>query len=159
MEPTVTMALLQAIAAFLQVLVALIALPITGYIAFRSAREGARQAYELGEVAARTRENRNEEKQLAKQHEQIKSLRLLLGLEIQRNLDYLRWLRNNLESILGEENTLYYHLEEPNIKDTEIFSWLEARYRFITLYMPDWSHRVWHNQQSSYLLPTALNSL
>lgn len=150
------LAVLQAIAAFLQVLVAFIALPITAYIAIKSAREGARQAYELGEASARDREAREKARQIEQQQEQIKSIRLLLGLEIQRNLDDLKWLRDNLEGILGGEDARYYR-PGSNVDDADKFSWLEARQRFITLYMPDWSHRVWHNQQSSYLLPTALD--
>jgi len=152
-----TLALLQTIAAFLQFLVAFIGLPIAAYIAVRSAREGARQAYELGEASARDREAREKAKQIEQQQEQIKSIRLLLGLEIQRNLDDLKWLRSNLEDILGEEVAPYYHPEESNADDADKFSWLEARQRFIALYMPDWGHRVWHNQQSSHLLPTALD--
>lgn len=152
-----TLAVLQAIAAFLQVLVACVALPITAYIAVKSAREGARQAYELGEVSAREREAREKAKQLEQQQEQIKSLRLLLGLEIQRNFDDLEWLRTNLRSILGEEDARYYHPDESDTEDADRFSWLEARQRFIALYMPDWSHRVWYNQQSSYLLPIAFD--
>lgn len=152
-----TLAVLQAIIAFLQVLVACIALFITARIAIKSAREGARQAYELGEIAARARETREKASQIEQQQEQIKSIRLLLGLEIQRNLDDLKWLRGNLEGILGEEHARYYHPGESIVDNADKFSWLGARQRFITLYMPDWSHSVWHNQQSSYLLPTALN--
>lgn len=152
-----TIAVLQIIAAFLQVVVACIALPITAIIAIKSAREGARQAYELGESSARDREAREIIKQIQQQQEQTKSLRLLLGLEIQRNLEDLKWLDSNLKDMLGEENIRYYSTEDPTINDDDKFFWLEARRRFIALYMPDWSHRVWHNQQSSYLLPTALN--
>ncbi|HYP27848.1 MAG TPA: hypothetical protein VE262_14120, partial [Blastocatellia bacterium] len=151
-----TIALLQVIAALVQGFAALAVIPITFYAALKGADRGAQKAYELNELAAQDRERREQAKQRKQIQEQISSLRLLLSLEIRQNLKGLEWLRNNLVEMLGDEKEQYYKRRGIPIESDEAYQWFELRQRFISSYMPDWSHRFWYGQQSSHMLPVAL---
>jgi hypothetical protein len=135
---------LQAAAAVLQAFAAVVAIPVAYIAAYRSAGRNARQAFELSE--------KREKKKL---DDQIALLRLLLGLEIQRNLDELRRFRNNFLMGTDPEATLG-ELEQRHDTDAEISEQPDHRRRFIALYLPDLSYRFWHSQQLSSLLPVAL---
>lgn len=151
-----TIALLQVVAAFIQGIAAVAVIPITFYAALKGADRGAKKGYELGEMAARNRETREQAHHLEQLEQQFKSLRLLLSLEIRQNLIDLMWLRDSLIEILGEEDASYHKHKEGSIEDATRYKWFEARQRFIASYMPEWSHRIWYSQQSSHLLPLAL---
>jgi hypothetical protein len=145
------LALWQTIAFFIQAVAAVVIVIVT----WRAARAGAERAYQLGEQAARRREDWEQKQEEARRDEQKKSLRLLLALEIRKNLKDLEWLRTNLARAHGAEDARYYDgasVEESAGRD----NWLAARLRFVALYMPGWSHRAWDGQQSSPLLTHAL---
>jgi hypothetical protein len=146
-------ALLQGVAAVVQALAAVIIIFVTK----RAARAGAERAYELGQRQALAQEERALEKQQKELEKQAGSVRLLLGLEIGQNLKDLSWLRDNLVEILGEDDERRY--QGGSALDEEDYRWLDARRRFISSHLPDWGHRFWHGQQSSYLLPVALDEL
>src|SRR3712207_6375775 len=95
MDPN-TIALLQVVAAFVQGIAAVAVIPITFYAALKGADRGAQKAFELNERAARDREAREEMNQRQQLEQQVKSLRLLIALEIRQNLTDLTWLRDNL---------------------------------------------------------------
>jgi hypothetical protein len=138
---------------WLQVVAAFLAVPATVYGAVVGAKRGARLAYELSEKSALDREARAAAEEEAALKRRMNSMRLLLSLEVQRNLDDLGWLRKELVDVLGKEDGRYW---ESGVGEAERLAWFEARQRFVSLYMPDWSHSFWHGQQSSHLLPEAL---
>lgn len=127
---------LQVIAAVFQAVASVIAIPA----AIIAARWGASRAYKL-----------HDNKEREKLEEQITSLRLLLGLEIQRNFNSLRQFKN----------TLALHLKAVGGEalDAEEQELLEARRRYVTLNLPELSSRFWHSQHLSPLLPIALDPL
>lgn len=143
------LAWLQANAGWLQAIAAFAAIPATLF----AAGWGARLAYKLSEKSARDRELRAAAEEAAALRKHADSMRLLLSLEVRRNLDDLNWLQQNLLDVLGPEDELHWAAVSD---DVERLAWFEARQRFISLYMPEWSHSFWHGQQSSHLLPEAL---
>jgi len=152
-----TLSWLQANSGWLQAIAAFIAMPVTVYGAILGARRGAHIAYKLSEESALLREERAQGEKQKAFMDQKQSVRLLLKLEIERNLDDLKWLYDNLISILGEGNERYYRAEDASIEESEKYAWIEARQHFISLYMPEWSHRFWYSQHSSHLLPLVLD--
>jgi len=146
------------ISILLQIVTTTIAIIVTYYAAIKGAERGARRTYELSEEATLARERREQIEQQKRQEEQLHAVRLLLALEIRQNLLELQWLWENIVGMLGEERELFYEqIESEN--DVERYAWLEDRQRFISLYMPDWSHRCWYNQQGSYLVSIALEQM
>lgn len=127
---------------------------VTYYAAIRGAERGSR----LNELAMIDREVRERVEEQKRQKHQIKAMRLLLALEIRQNLIDLDWLLKSMADFLGEERELYY-LPGRAEQGSETQEWLEARQRFMALYIPDWAHRCWYGQQSSYLVTVALKQL
>jgi hypothetical protein len=128
---------LQVIAALAQAFAAVAAIPIAVLAANRGAERGARRAFELSEKQERARLD-----------DQVKLLRFLVNLEIQRNLDELERFYNNFPIALDDEEGHGATVETPDL--------LDLRQRFIALHLPDLSYRFWHSQQLSSLLPVAL---
>ncbi|HKQ04119.1 MAG TPA: hypothetical protein VJ464_03225 [Blastocatellia bacterium] len=152
MDPN-TKDLLQLIAAFASI-------PFTVIGAIWGAERGARRAYELSERSALERDARAKAEQGKQQDEQIKSVRLLLGLEIRQNFIDLSWFRDNLKDTLGEEISAYYGQAIADAeRKLDKYKWFEKRQHFTAVYLPDWSHRFWYGQQSSYFLPLALSQM
>lgn len=135
----------------LQIVITTIAIIVTYYAAIKGAERGAR-LNELATIDREEREWREEQKRL---EQQVKAIRLLLALEIRQNLIDLNWLVMEMTKFLGEEIESYY---SPSMVDNnpEAREWLEARQRFISLQLPDWAHRCWYYQQSSYLVTVAV---
>src|ERR1044072_9597482 len=145
MDPN-TLALLQIIAALLQALAAFLVIPFTVYAAIKAAQRGARSGYELSERSTLQRELRAHEENRKQRDEQIKSVRLLLGLEIRQNLIDLKWLRDSFIDVIGEEAGPESTLESARAEEKASgYNWLEDRQRFISTYMPEWGHRFWYS--------------
>lgn len=137
-----------------QIVITTIAVIVTYYAAIRGAERGAR----LSELATIDREVRERSEEQKRQKQQVKAIRLLIALEIRQNLIDLDWLLKFMVDSLGEEVGSYYQRGAGDY-NPERYRWLEARQRFVSLYIPDWAHKCWDGQQSSYLVPVALGQL
>lgn len=116
------------------------------YGSIKGAREGAIEAY-----------NRNKEAEREREQKQIRSVRLLLGLEVKQNLDDLAFLLNGLKVKRGEGDDRYVFKGDTNQEKQKSELFIE-RQRFIAAHYPKWGHHFWQGQQATYMLPIALET-
>lgn len=116
------------------------------YGSIKGAREGAIEAY-----------NRNKEAEHEREQKQIRSVRLLLGLEIKQNLDDLAFLLNGLKVKRGEGDDRYVFKGDADQEKQKSELFIE-RQRFIAAHYPKWGHHFWQGQQTTYMLPIALET-
>lgn len=114
------------------------------YGSIKGAKEGAIEAY-----------NRNKEAEREREQKQIRSVRLLLGLEVKQNLDDLAFLLEGLKVQRVEGDDRYVsEVESGQYKQkSELFV---ERQSFIAAHYPKWGHHFWQGQQATYMLPIAL---
>lgn len=142
-----TLARWQTIAFFIQAVAAVVIVVVT----LRAARAGAERAYELGEQAARKRDEVEKKREEEKQKQQRDSLRRLLALEIRKNLIDLKWLLEKpMREVLSDASKTSTDKIREECLEVHALS-------LLVIYMPEWSHRAWYGQQSSPSLTFALD--
>lgn len=114
------------------------------YGSIKGAREGAIEAY-----------NRNKEADREREQKQIRSVRLLLGLEVKQNLNDLAFLLRGLRVGYAEGDNKYKLDAEQGKLKSELS---DERQRFIAAHYPKWGHHFWQGQQATYMLPIALET-